>query len=71
VLVRAEAPKLRLVHEWLDTWSDRPHLRRHDAPRLGRAVDGLPRSDWRARHRLLHRRRHGVRADAVARKDKR
>jgi hypothetical protein len=35
VLVKADAPELRLMHEWLDTWSG-----------IGLVVDGMVRQGW-------------------------
>jgi hypothetical protein len=72
VLVRDNAPELRLVREWLDSWSG-----------IGLIIAGMTHQDWDVqltalrgarlarellpgRHRALHRRRLGVGADAVA-----
>jgi hypothetical protein len=71
-MVRAEAPELRLAHQWLDSWSG-----------IGLMATGMERQgwdlqlteygdgNWRAtfllhRSRPLHRRRLGVGANAVA-----
>jgi hypothetical protein len=72
VLVRDAAPELRLVRDWLDSWSG-----------IGLIIAGMPHQgwtcrsrayaarDWRAnffprRHRALDRGRLGLGADAVA-----
>ena len=71
-LVRENMPELRLVHEWLDSWSG-----------LGLIIAGMTHQGWGVqahglrgaglarellpgRHRALHRGRLGVGADAVA-----
>ena len=72
VLVRDNAPELKLMREWLDSWSG-----------IGLIIAGMtyqgwdvqltayPARDWRANFfpvadRALHRERLGVGADAVA-----
>ena len=62
VLVRDNAPELKLMREWLDSWSG-----------IGLIIAGMTHQGWDVarellpcRDRALHRRRLGVGADAVA-----
>jgi hypothetical protein len=50
VLMPDNAPELRLVREWLDSWTEvRPHHRRDGVARLRPAADGVCGRDWRAK----------------------
>ena len=72
VLVRDNAPELRLMREWLDSWSGIVLIiAAMTQPGLGRGARGLRRSGLAREllpglHRPLHPPRLGVRADAVA-----